>query len=94
MTHVHILRGRNFISCTFVGGESYKGYVYIKGEKTYFYKKTMFYFVFHYVCFLVFYMVLGVMFKYICIIILIASYLCVGHAYILMLLCFFGCMFA
>ena len=36
MTHVHILRGRNSTSCTFIGGETYRGDVYTKGEKTYF----------------------------------------------------------
>ena len=36
MTHVHTLRGSNSISCTFVGGESYREDAYIKGEKTFF----------------------------------------------------------
>ena len=48
MTHVHILRGRNSTSCTFVGGEIHRGEIrrgdaYTKGEKTFF-KKTLFYF--------------------------------------------------
>ena len=36
MTHVHTLRGSNSTSCTFVGGENYKGDAYAKGEKTLF----------------------------------------------------------
>ena len=44
MTHVHTLRGSNSTSCTFVGGESYRGDAYTKGEKTFFYEKTLFYF--------------------------------------------------
>ena len=41
MTHVHILRGRNSTSCTFVGGEIHRGEIrrgdaYTKGEKTFF----------------------------------------------------------
>ena len=35
MTHVHILRGINSTSCTFVRGESHKGDAYTKGEKTF-----------------------------------------------------------
>ena len=35
MTHVHILRRRNSISCTFIRGESHKGYAYTKREKTF-----------------------------------------------------------
>ena len=44
MTHVHILRGSNSTSCTFVGGESHRGDAYTKGEKKFFYEKTLFYF--------------------------------------------------
>ena len=44
MTHVHTLGGSNSTSCTFVGGESHRGDAYTKGEKTFFYKKTLFYF--------------------------------------------------
>ena len=41
MTHVHILKGRNSTSCTFVGGEIHRGEIrrgdaYTKGEKTFF----------------------------------------------------------
>ena len=43
MNLVHILRGRNSTLCTFVGGEIHRGYAYIKGEKTFFYEKTLFY---------------------------------------------------
>ena len=43
-THVHILRKRNFNLCIFVGGESHRGDAYTKGEKTFFYKETLFYF--------------------------------------------------
>ena len=42
MTRVHILRGRNSTSCTFVRGESHRGYVYTKGEKTFFMRKPCF----------------------------------------------------
>ena len=44
MTHVHTLRGSNSTSCTFVGGENHRGDAYTKGEKTFFYEKTLFYF--------------------------------------------------
>ena len=37
MTYVHILKGKNSISCTFVGRESYKGDAYTKEEKTFFF---------------------------------------------------------
>ena len=53
ITHVHTLRGRNFISCTFVRGESRRGDAYTKREKTFFYEKTLFLFVFLYICFLI-----------------------------------------
>ena len=43
MTHVHIRRGRKSTSCTFVEGEIHRGDAYIKGEKTFFYEKTLFY---------------------------------------------------
>ena len=45
MTHVHTLRGSNSTSCTFVGGENHRGDAYTKGEKTFFYEKTLFYFI-------------------------------------------------
>ena len=44
MTHVHTLRGSNSISCTFGRGESHRGDAYTKGDKTFFYEKTLFYF--------------------------------------------------
>ena len=47
MTHVHTLRGSrgsNSTSCTFVGRESHRGDAYTKEEKTFFYEKTLFYF--------------------------------------------------
>ena len=44
MTHVHTLKENNSTSCTFVGGESCRGDAYTKGEKTFFYEKTLFYF--------------------------------------------------
>ena len=53
MTHVHILRGENFTSCTFIGGESHRGDAYTKGEKTFFYEKILFCLVFPYACFLI-----------------------------------------
>ena len=46
MTHVHTLRESNSTLCTFVGGESHRGDAYTKGEKTFFYEKTLFYFIF------------------------------------------------
>ena len=44
MTHVHTLRGSNSTSCTFIGGEGHRGDAYTKGEKTFFYEETLFYF--------------------------------------------------
>ena len=38
ITLVHILRGRNSISRTFVGGESHRGDAYTKKEKTFFWE--------------------------------------------------------
>ena len=35
---VHILRGKNSTSYTFIGGESYRGDAYTKGEKTFFWE--------------------------------------------------------
>ena len=49
MTYVHTLRGSNSTSCTFVGGESYRGDVYTKGEKTF----SLFCFGLYYSCALV-----------------------------------------
>ena len=49
MTLVHILRGRNSTSCTFVGGENHKEDAYTKGEKTHFMRKP---------CFVLFYFML------------------------------------
>ena len=43
MTHVHILRGRKSTSCTFVEREIHRWDAYIKGEKKFFYEKTLFY---------------------------------------------------
>ena len=43
MARVHILRGRNYTSCTFIGGEIHRGDAYIKREKKFFYEKTLFY---------------------------------------------------
>ena len=44
MTHVHTLKGSNSTLCTFVGGENHRGDAYTKGEKTFFYEKTLFYY--------------------------------------------------
>ena len=44
-THVHILRGRNSISCTFMGGgggERHRGDACTKGDKTFFMRKPCF----------------------------------------------------
>ena len=53
ITHLHILRGGYSILCTFVGGESHRGDAYTKGEKTFFYEKTLFCLVLPYACFLI-----------------------------------------
>ena len=53
LTYVHILRERNSTSCTFIGGESHKGDAYTKGEKTYFFEKTLLCFVLLYAYFLI-----------------------------------------
>ena len=86
------------------GEKFHRGDAYIKGEKTTFYKKTLFCFVFQYVCFLFcctswqfvwpcyLYGALS-LFLYLCFVVLIASCLYVGHAYILLALCFIDCMF-
>ena len=55
MTHVHILRGRNSISCTFVGRKSHKGDVYTKREKTSFLRKPCFVLFYFMLIFLLFY---------------------------------------
>ena len=91
MTHVHILRGRNSTSCTFVGGESHKGNAYTKGEKTSFLRQP--YFILFYLM-LIFslFMVLWVMFS------IYALLLSSHHVYVLdmhisLLVCFIDCMF-
>ena len=58
MTHVHILKGENSISCTFVGGESHRGDAYTKGEKTYIYI-YIYIFLMRKPCFDLFYFMLG-----------------------------------
>ena len=87
MTHVHILKGRNSTLCTFVGGESYRGNAYTKGKTKILFEKTLFLLLYIMLVFSLFYGAL------ICFVTLIASYFCVGHTYILMLMCFIGCMF-
>ena len=42
MTHVYILKGRNSTSCTYIGGESHRGYTSTKGKKTSFMRKPCF----------------------------------------------------
>ena len=44
-----ILRGENYTSCTFVGGESHRRDAYTKGKKTFFFRKP---------CFVLFYLIL------------------------------------
>ena len=61
-THVHILRGRNSISCTFVGGESHRRDAYAKGDKTFFMRKPCFY-LFYFMLGFSLFMVLWVMFS-------------------------------
>ena len=53
MTRVHILKGSNSISCTFVGGESHRGDAYTKGENKSFYEKTLLCLLYIMFCFLV-----------------------------------------
>ena len=92
MTLVHIFRGRNSISCTYLVGESHRRDAYTQGEKTSFRRKPCS------VCFTLcvfsclFYGALSYI-QYLYFVALIASYLCVRHAYILMLLYFIGCIF-
>ena len=67
MTHMHILRGRNSTSCTFVGGENHRGDAYTKGEKTSFYEKTLFccvllYVLYHFFFFFFYVFVFGLSF--------------------------------
>ena len=73
MTYVHALRGSNFTSCTFVGGESHRGDAYTKGDKTFFYEKTLFYFM---LVFSLFYGALSYVQYHLCFVALIASYSC------------------
>ena len=75
MTHMHIFRGRNSISCTFVKGESHRGDAYTKGKKYIFYEKTLFCFVLYYACFLV---------ALWCFKLLLVSMLCCSHHIMLM----------
>ena len=42
ITHVHMLKERNSVSCTFIGGESHRGDAYTKEENKSFYEKTLF----------------------------------------------------
>ena len=55
MTHVHILKGRNSTSCTFIGGESHRGDAYTKGEKTFFMRKPCFVLIYIMLVFSLFY---------------------------------------
>ena len=75
---VHIYRGR----------KSQGRYIY-QGGKDIFFEKTLFCFM---LVFSLFYGALSYV-QYLCFVALIALDLCVGHAYILMLLCFIDCMF-
>ena len=63
MTHMHILRGRNSTSCTFVEGESHRGNAYTKGEKTSFMRKPCFVLFYIMLVFSFFFMVLWVTFN-------------------------------
>ena len=64
--------------------------MYISRERRHLYEKTLFCFVL--LVFSLFYGALSYV-LYLCFVALITSCLCVGHAFILMLLCFIGCMF-
>ena len=74
---------------TFVRGESHRGDAYTKGEKTFFFWKTLFCFDLFYTCTLVGFCILNANTS------CIMHWFSVGHAYILMLLyCMFGWSFA
>ena len=75
MTHVHILKGRNSTSCTFIGRESHRGDAYTKGKKTFFYEKTVFCLVLLNACFLV---------DLWCFELLLVSILCCSHCIMFM----------
>ena len=89
MTLVHIFKGRNSISHAHLQGERYSiGEMHIpRGRRHCVNQKTLFCL---FSCRL--YGALSYV-EYLCFVVLIASCLCVGHAYILMLLCFIECMF-
>ena len=55
--------GEKFYPCTFVGGESHKGDVYTRGEKTFLFKKTLLCLFYSLFVFLFCFMVLWVMFS-------------------------------
>ena len=78
---------------TFVGGEIPQRRCIYQGGEDIFYEKTLFHFVLHYVCFLIFLYGSLSYFSYLCFVVLIALCLCVEHAYILYALCFINCMF-
>ena len=74
---VHILKGRNSTSCTFVGGESHRGDAYTKGEKTFLLWENLVLFCFTLCLFSRCFMVLSVMFR------IYALLLSSHHAYVL-----------
>ena len=78
---VHPQGEKFYFSCTFIRGKLFhRGYAYTKGEKTLRQSLCLLYGTLSYI-------------QYLCFVVLIASCLCIGHAYILMLLCFIECMF-
>ena len=77
ITLVHIRKGRDY----------HKGNAYTKGDNTLLIRKLCF------VCFLIYFMVLWVVVSIYASFVLIASCLCVKHAFIFMLLCFIEYMF-
>ena len=77
MARVHILRGRNYTSCTFIGGEIHRGDAYIKREKKFFYEKTLFYLFYIMYVFLFFFMMLWVTFS------IYSLFLSSHHVYVL-----------
>ena len=84
MANVYILKERNSISCAFVGAESYRGEAYTKGGKDIFFMRKPCFALFYFMLF--FSLLYGALsyFYYLYFVALIASCLCVGHAYILM----------
>ena len=94
MTPVHILRGRNYISCAHLQGRDIPQgrCIYQGGEEITLIRKLCFA---SFSLWLFSYLLYGALsyIQYLCFVVFIASCLYVRNAYILMLLCFIECMF-